>query len=437
MAITNIALNKATTGSNFVKPFAPSKCVDGKLTPLNRWLCNNVSGTNPAKLTVDLVKPSVINSWTVRHMGAVGWASPAYNMCDFKLQGSTDNVNWTDIDSVVGNTMSITTRTLSVPVVYRYARLSVSKGLSKNIQLASVVELEINGFTTPYLSGLGVNVNNVPLILSPVFAPTTATYTTANVPYSTASCNIVTIAQDPTANIKVNNVTVTSGASTPVNLNMGSNAISVVVTAADGVSVQPYTVTIVREQGAVLTNLSISSGALTPVFSSAVLNYSSPNVGFDTSSVNVTPTTTVAGTTIAVNGVAATSGQATAAALNVGSNTINCVATNGTASQTYSITSVRASNPYLESVAGITGITFVSTTYSYTTSVVNGTNRVKVTPKSVDSSATITVNNVVVPSGSSSASIPLVVGSNTVTIVVKSASGSDSKTYTFAITRLP
>ncbi|MBN7773269.1 cadherin-like beta sandwich domain-containing protein [Clostridium aminobutyricum] len=252
MAITNIALNKAATASGYVKPFAPSMAVDGKYTPINRWLYNGVSANTPATLTVDLGKPCVITSWVVKHMGTIaGWATPDYNLSDFKLQGSLGNATWVNLDVVTANTSSVTNRPISTHAVYRYVRLYVSKGLNANHQSASVVELEIYGYITPYLSSLGLDVNSVALPINPAFDSIIFNYTTSNVPYSTSSINVVPIAQDPTASIKVNNTPVARGSSTPVALNVGSNNIGVVVTAVDGVTTQAYTVTVVREEGTI------------------------------------------------------------------------------------------------------------------------------------------------------------------------------------------
>lgn len=433
MAITNLAYNRPVTGNGFVKPFTPSKAVDGNVTALNRWLCNSVSINRPATLAVDLGRPCLISSWVLRHMGSVtGWMSPNYNMADFKLFGSYDNSSWVAIDTVTNNTTSLTNRTLPTPVVYRFVQLSVTRGLNNNNQLASVVDLAINGSGTPYLLGLSLNANGTPLAVSPTFAPTVTSYTTPDVPYATTSVNVVAMAQDPSASIKINGVAVLSGASTPVSLNVGSNPIVVTVTAFDGTT-QSYTVTVVRQQGAVLTGLAISSGALSPVFASGTLAYTTPNVGFDTASVTVTPTAP-AGATITVNGAAATSGQPAAVNLTVGSNTISTIVTNAGVSQTYTITVVRASDPYLASVTGITGITFVKTTYTYSVSVPSATASIKILPTAEDLTATVKVNGNVVTAGNK-ATVPLVVGPNTLVIDVLSASGGDSRKYTFTITR--
>ncbi len=434
MAITNLAYNRPVTANGFVKPFTPSKAVDGNVTALNRWLCNSVSTNKPATLSVDLGRPCLISSWVLRHMGSVaGWMSPNYNMADFKLFGSYDNSSWVAIDTVTNNTTSLTNRTLPTPVVYRFVQLSVTKGLNNNNQLASVVDLAINGSGTPYLLGLNLNANGTPLTVSPTFAPTVLNYTTPNVPFATTSVNVVASAQDPSASIKINGVATSSGASTAVSLNVGSNSIVVTLTAFDGTTAS-YTVTVVREQGAGLSGLTISSGALSPAFANDTLGYTTPNVGYDTASVTVTPTAAT-GTTITVNGTAATSGQAAPVTLTVGSNTITIVTTTGGVSKTYTITVVRASNPYLASLTGIVGLNFVKTTYNYTLSVSNVTSKVKLTPLAEDAAATVKVNTVVVPAGSSSAGISLNVGINTIIVDVASASGGDSRKYTLSVTR--
>lgn len=428
MADPNIALNKPATASNYVMPYSPDKAVNGVTTPFSRWLSNTV----PAAMAVDLGSVNVITTWTVRHMGVAGWASPDYNMVDYSLQGSNNNSSWVTIDSVTNNNQSTTTR--NVIAAYRYIRLYVTKGLRTNPQFASIMELEINGHpVTANLAALGIS-NGA---LSPAFAPTTLAYTAPRVPYSTTSVTVTATAADPTSNTKVNGVVMTGGQST-VNLNVGINTINVLVTALDGATTKNYTITVEREQGAILSNLTISSGTLNPTFSSGILNYTTQNVVYDTASVTVTPTTTVAGTTITVAGNAATSGQPSTVNLAVGINTINIVVTNGAASQTYTIAVVRASSPYLQSVTGFQNLSpaFTQTNLGvYSATVPNNTTSTKITPTAVDSNAQITVNGIVIVSGQKSQGIPIVVGNNSVQIIVTSASGGDQKIYNFTIVR--
>lgn len=438
MPIQNIALNKPTTASSYVKPYAPSRAVDGTYTtPVNRWLCNGVSSASPSRLIVDLGYLSVITKWVVRHMSVAGWKSPDYNMCDFKLQASLDNNTWVDIDSVAGNTSGITDRNIAGLVVYRYVRLYVTKGLLTNPQIASLMEFEVYGQATPYLSGLSISSG----VLSPSFSPQVYSYTSSNVPYSTSSTNITAITQDPNARIKINNTLVENGVPSPVTLSVGSNTINVVVTAADGVATQAYTVTVVRDQASAdLSSLSAMAGTteLITGFNKDTTTYN-VNVGYDSESAVITPVAVEPSATITVNGQALSGGKVTVN-LNVGPNAIAVVVSNGETTKTYTVNVMRASSPYLSNLT-ITPVliklspTFSSPTLNYTTKPATVTSgSISLTPTAQDTSATINIGGTVVPSGTAK-SITLSSGLNTINIIVASAAGSDSKTYVLQVTK--
>jgi hypothetical protein len=96
--------------------------------------------------------------------------------------------------------------------------------------------------------------------LSPVFAASTTSYT-ASVANSVSSITLTPTVTDANATVKVNNVTVASGAASgPINLNVGSNTITTVVTAQDGTTTQTYTLTVTRAAAATLTLISPTSG---------------------------------------------------------------------------------------------------------------------------------------------------------------------------------
>jgi uncharacterized delta-60 repeat protein len=105
---------------------------------------------------------------------------------------------------------------------------------------------------------------------------------------------------------------------------------------------QTYTFTItqpVLSGNADLSNLVLSSGTLTPAFTSSSISYST-SVSNGTTSVTVTPTKADANATIEVNGVPVASGNPSLpVALNVGANTINTVVTaqNGAVTKTYTV----------------------------------------------------------------------------------------------------
>lgn len=78
---------------------------------------------------------------------------------------------------------------------------------------------------------------------------------------------------------------------------------------------------------------------------------------------------------------------------------------------------------------------FASNTTSYTASVANTVTSIKVSPITSDGAAKVTVNGTLVASGAASASIPLAVGTNTITTLVTAQNGTSVKTYTIKVTR--
>ncbi len=106
-----------------------------------------------------------------------------------------------------------------------------------------------------------------------------------------------------------------------------------------------------------LSDLTLSTGILTPAFGAATTSYTS-NVSNATTSITVTPITSNAGATVTVNGIAVTSGNASAAIpLSVGANVITTVVTaeDLTTTKTYTTTVTRAAAgvPLLTATAAI------------------------------------------------------------------------------------
>lgn len=82
--------------------------------------------------------------------------------------------------------------------------------------------------------------------LAPAFAGGTMAYT-ASVPHAVDSVTLTPTVVDAGATVKVNNATVVSGAASgPLALNVGSNTLTVEVTAPDGTTKKTYTVTVTR-----------------------------------------------------------------------------------------------------------------------------------------------------------------------------------------------
>jgi gliding motility-associated-like protein len=304
-------------------------------------------------------------------------------------------------------------------------------------------------YTTTVTRAAAANADLAALVLSsgtlsPIFAPSTTSYT-ASVGNAITSITLTPTVSDPTSTVRVNGITVASGsASATIPLAVGSNTITTVVTAQDGTTTKTYTVTVTRaaSANADLSSLTLSSGTLSPVFAPATTSYTA-SVSNATTSITLSPTVSDATATITVNGATVVSGSPSAAIpLAVGSNTITTVVTaqDGTTTKTYTVTvtmaaSANADLSALTLSAGTLSPVFAPGTASYTASVGNATTNITLTPTVSDATATITVNGTTVASGSPSASIPLAVGSNTITTVVTAQDGTTTKTYTVTVTR--
>jgi hypothetical protein len=199
--------------------------------------------------------------------------------------------------------------------------------------------------------------------LTPSFISSAITYTNL-VANSVSSVTVTPTRTESNATITVNGIAVTSGsASNAINLNVGSNTITVIVTAQDGTTTKTYTIAVTRasptlSSDATLSSLTISNGTLTPSFGSSTITYTNSVVNA-TSSVTVTPTRTESNATITVNGIAVTSGSASGSiSLSVGSNTITVIVTaqDGTTTKTYTIAVTRAASA-LASYVSFVGVT--------------------------------------------------------------------------------
>ena len=141
-------------------------------------------------------------------------------------------------------------------------------------------------------------------------------------------------------------------ASDPITLAVGvAKAIAIVVTATDGTTTKTYTVTVTRAAPATLSTdadlsaLTLSAGALDPVFAAATEGYA-VSVGNDVASITVTPTVADDGASVTVAGTDVTSGTPSAAIpLAVSANNIGITVTAEDAStKTYTVTITRAAN---------------------------------------------------------------------------------------------
>ena len=283
--------------------------------------------------------------------------------------------------------------------------------------------------------------------LSPQFSSSDITYT-ASVDNSVTQVTVTPTASDSSAAITVNGNDVTSGIGYILTgLTVGEpNTVTVIVTAQDSTT-KTYIITLTRaaslSDNADLGSLTISSGTLSPPFSSSDITYTA-SVDNSVTQVTVTPTASDSSATIAVNGNDVTSGIGyILTGLTVDEpNTVTVIVTaQDSTTKTYIITLTRAAlsdNADLGSLtisSGTLSPPFSSSDITYTASVDNSVTQVTVTPTASDSSATITVNGNDVTSGIGYILTGLTVGEpNTVTVIV-TAQDSTTKTYIITLTR--
>jgi alpha-tubulin suppressor-like RCC1 family protein len=180
--------------------------------------------------------------------------------------------------------------------------------------------------------------------LSPAFDPATTDYT-VSVPYVTSSVTLAPALADTHASMLLNGVSFSSGAvSWPVQLLEGSNVITIVVTAEDGVTIRTYTVTVTRAAGPSLVSLNLSEGALNPIFDGNTMSYTAA-VPQATNSITLIPTVADGTSTVAINGAAVISGGISSpVSLQYGDNAISVVVTaqDGSTTKAYVVNVTRA-----------------------------------------------------------------------------------------------
>ena len=302
--------------------------------------------------------------------------------------------------------------------------------------------VRVTGGNNADLGGLTISSGT----LSPQFSSSVTTYT-ASVDNSVTQVTVTPTASDSLAAITVNGNTVISDNDYILTgLTAGEpNTVTVIVTAQDSTT-KTYIITLTRaalSDNADLGGLTISSGTLSPQFSSSDITYTA-SVDNSVTQVTVTPTASDSSAAITVNDNTVISGIGyIVTGLTVDEpNTVTVIVTaQDSTTKTYTITLTRAA---LSDNADLGGLTISSGTLSpqfsssditYTASVDNSVTQVTVTPTASDSSAAITVNGNTVISGIGYIVIGLTVDEpNTVTVIV-TAQDSTTKTYIITLTR--
>jgi len=319
---------------------------------------------------------------------------------------------------------------------------------------------------------LGLSITNG--TLSPTFSGGITNYT-ISLPNTTSGIIIRPTALIFSSTIRYNLnggtfININSGAnSSVIPINTGANTINIQVTAADGVTVKTYIITVTRalSSNANLSNIVLSTGSLSSAFNGTTITSYTALLLNSTTSITFTPTRADAGATIQykINGgslIAINSGtpSATIPISLTESNIIEIVVTaqDGITTKTYTVNAIRQSNDAnlsnLTISAGSLTPVFASnvTEYSVNSVVSNSVSTVTITPTASNTNATISVRSwsgilgAGEPIGTSSfttsngvISLPLIlVGNSTVIEVqVTAQDGSVSKLYNIRVVRAP
>ena len=231
-----------------------------------------------------------------------------------------------------------------------------------------------------------------------------------------------------------------------VGLAVGANLIVLLVTAADGETMNTYTVTVTRAEAAtpstdaVLSGLTLS-GVDTGTFDPATTEYTA-SVGNDVDETTVTPATNDDRATyvIKLSGVADADGVIP---LVVGSNVIaiEVTAEDGETAKTYTVTVARAEAAPPSPDATLSGLTLSGAPFafdpaieSYEVSVGHEVEQTTITAETNDEAASHVVA-LVRAASYEDGTVGLAVGANLIVLLVRAVDGETMKTYTVTVTR--
>ena len=146
----NLALNKPATASDFCSGETADKAVNGNWIggQGNKW-CDFSSASKWWQ--VDLGAVYDLSQFVIYHTGAGGASDDlaSLNTRDFNIQVSMDNVNWTTVATVAGNTADITIHNVA-PTNARYVKLNVTAGEQSGPgSTARIYEVQVYNSGTP------------------------------------------------------------------------------------------------------------------------------------------------------------------------------------------------------------------------------------------------------------------------------------------------
>jgi gliding motility-associated-like protein len=462
--VASAADASVTAGGQTIDASTPSY-TNGALFAGNQRITVRVTapdGVNFASYALNVLRPSVSQAFLGNIVLSSGAISPVFsrNTVNYtaSVAGNVSSVNFTPVTAEATSVITVTnggnTTTISPATPFALIPLNVGANVvtttiasqdGSTTKTYTVIITRAVPSTDATLAGLSLNSGT----LSPVFSSGTDTYTTA-VNYATGSITITPAATNANALIAIGGISVASGSGLSISLNEGSNAIPVVVTAEDGITTKTYTLTVnraVASTDATLAAIGLSDGTLSPLFDTGTTAYTA-TVSNATGTLTLSPFANDINAAILVNGNGLDVSGTIDIPLTVGANAITIMvkAQDSTSAKTYSLTVTRAalvasSQITLSSISTTPSTTLTvtaasATAINYSTSVSPGTNSMVIVPKALDSTSTITIEGVVVGSGSASTPVPLnPTGSTTIHIVITASDGVTNRIYTLLVNK--
>ena len=186
-------------------------------------------------------------------------------------------------------------------------------GVDLVLYLADMSDLTISDFAGAFgfleitdnadLSELSVSLQS----LSPTFSSSHTDYL-VTVENSVEDFFVTPVLSDPLASLRINDIDADSEVPFLVSLDMGSNYVSIAVTSRDGSVVKTYSLLVVRQGRAALSDLLVTAYSLTPGFSPGTEVYTI-HVGPSATTIELTPESIEPDSLVRVNNIEVTSGH--------------------------------------------------------------------------------------------------------------------------------
>lgn len=125
--------------------YDPDGIIDNKMTQDNEeWACNINHGTAGEHwFIIDLQEEISLKKYELYHQAAMKPGEANMNTDSYQVLVSTDKTEWTEIESVTGNTDNVTVNELEEAIPARYIKVNITKPNPNRDNTARIVEMKI------------------------------------------------------------------------------------------------------------------------------------------------------------------------------------------------------------------------------------------------------------------------------------------------------